>query len=223
MKKITKKIVTSITTMAIMCSAACLSADAKYDGNKAATYAKKYAENYNSYYKAMDADCSNFVSQCLRDGGFTMSSVPSGAGYNCNNETSNWYHMKYTVTSIFGTKSTKWKWSTTWSMVDKNTSKAKGLYQYLTNTVGIGTSRSSVPSYIIHEAKIGDVIQVIPSGESVKKHSVIVTGKKSAQYGIPDIQVSYHTSNRCNVSFKDFFAPAYGSGTTYVLIHTTNY
>ena len=40
---------------------------------------------------------------------------------------------------------------------------------------------------------------------------------------IPDIQVSYHTSNRCNVSFKDFFAPAYGSGTTYVLIHTTNY
>lgn len=40
-----------------------------YDRLKAMRYAHKYWQNYNPEYEAYSADCANFVSQCIKDGG----------------------------------------------------------------------------------------------------------------------------------------------------------
>ena len=45
-----------------------------YDGNAAVNYALKYCRNYNpAYNKYPGVDCANFVSQCLKAGGFSNS------------------------------------------------------------------------------------------------------------------------------------------------------
>ena len=45
-----------------------------YSPAKAVTYARKYCKNYNSdYIKYPGADCANFVSQCLKAGGQSLS------------------------------------------------------------------------------------------------------------------------------------------------------
>ena len=45
-----------------------------YDGNAAVNYALRYCKNYNpSYNKYPGVDCANFVSQCLKAGGFSFS------------------------------------------------------------------------------------------------------------------------------------------------------
>ena len=45
-----------------------------YDGNKAKNYALQYCRNYNTAYnKYPGVDCANFVSQCLKAGGFDFS------------------------------------------------------------------------------------------------------------------------------------------------------
>ena len=46
---------------------------ASYNPDAAVSYAKKYCRNYNSAYpnyKGRGGDCANFVSQCLKKGGF---------------------------------------------------------------------------------------------------------------------------------------------------------
>ena len=43
-----------------------------YNGTKAAEYAKKYANSSNPDYPVFGADCTNFVSQCVYDGGMPM-------------------------------------------------------------------------------------------------------------------------------------------------------
>ena len=43
-----------------------------YNGTKAAAYAKQYANGYNPAYPVFGADCTNFVSQCVYDGGMPM-------------------------------------------------------------------------------------------------------------------------------------------------------
>ena len=45
-----------------------------YNRDKAISYARKYCKNYNSDYKKYTgADCANFVSQCLKAGGQSLS------------------------------------------------------------------------------------------------------------------------------------------------------
>ena len=43
-----------------------------YNGSDAASYAKQYANSYNPDYPVFGADCANFVSQCVYDGGMPM-------------------------------------------------------------------------------------------------------------------------------------------------------
>ena len=43
-----------------------------YNGSDAASYAKQYANGYNPAYPVFGADCTNFVSQCVYDGGMPM-------------------------------------------------------------------------------------------------------------------------------------------------------
>ena len=45
-----------------------------YNRDKAISYARKYCKSYNPAYKRYNgADCANFVSQCLKEGGQSLS------------------------------------------------------------------------------------------------------------------------------------------------------
>ena len=61
-----------------------------YNGDNAVTYALKYCRNYNkAYNKYPGVDCANFVSQCLKAGGFDFSNCAGqdskGMIINCGN------------------------------------------------------------------------------------------------------------------------------------------
>ncbi len=43
-----------------------------YNASNAANYAKQYANSYNPNYPVFGADCTNFVSQCVYEGGMPM-------------------------------------------------------------------------------------------------------------------------------------------------------
>lgn len=180
---------------------------AAYDGEEAAEYAIEHAEedSYNTYYDSYSNDCTNFVSQCLHAGGLSKTSY-SNKDFGINDETSGWYHVRYTRwNTIFGVKfnvRTDWKVSTTWIRV-YNTGSGKGLYQYLTNTKGYTVITASSIDDVIKYAEIGDVIQCAYNGEN-KSHSAIVTSVRTK-----DIGVSYHTNDRKDVSFKNSLGKSY--------------
>lgn len=65
-----KKLGTALLASTIMVNMAVpVNVSAAYNRNNAATYAKKHAKNYNPSYDKFDADCTNFVSQCVAAGG----------------------------------------------------------------------------------------------------------------------------------------------------------
>lgn len=211
MNRLIKKLLSLALIISVVTTTTATVANAAYDGEKAARYAKKYASTpgsesgYNSYYKAYDADCTNFASQCLRDGGLIPTSSSSKA-FGTNNETSAWYHDQYIRwDTLFGIKYNErkdWKVSTTWVRVS-NTGSGKGLFQYLTSTKKFTYIAAKSIDDVVKYAEVGDIIQCAKSGEA-KSHSVIVTSTKDK-----DIGVTYHTTNRKDVSFKSYLYPNY--------------
>ena len=75
-----------------------------YNAGNAIAYAKKYCSNYNTAYnnyKGQGGDCANFVSQCLKAGGFNFDGCGGkdnkGMIINCSNlrsclEQKGWKH-----------------------------------------------------------------------------------------------------------------------------------
>ena len=47
-----------------------------YDREEATKYASKYWKNYNSEYDAFGNDCTNFASQVLSAGGYSVMEIP---------------------------------------------------------------------------------------------------------------------------------------------------
>lgn len=206
-----KKIISGISaTILLATNAISFSTNAAYSGSRAASYANKYATSYNSYYKSFandGGDCTNFVSQCICDGGYSRGDS-SKKSFGVNKETSSWYHNQYTRwNTIFGKKFNvrkDWKISTTWIRVTQpNSSKGYGLYEYLTKT-----KKCSAPTYtkgtdtfdsLRKKAAVGDIIQCQAAGKS-KSHSIIITSITNS-----DIKVAYHSDNHKDRSFKTYF------------------
>lgn len=205
MKKTKKTVLLVFST--ILCMLPTIISNAAYNATNAVNYARTYVNSYNTYYRSFDADCTNFVSQCLKAGGLTMNSAASKS-LGVNNESSLWYHERYTVyKKILGytyKTYTDWKVSTTWCRVT-NTGSGKGLYQYLTDTKKYTVIIAKSPEEAIKYAAVGDVIQCAKSG-AAKSHSILVTSKTSN-----DLGVTYHTTNRDNVSFKKYIAKNYAT------------
>ncbi len=80
----------------ILCMLPTIVSNAAYNATNAVNYAKTYVNNYNTYYRDFSSACTNFVSQCLKAGGLTMNSATDKA-LGVNNESSLWYHERYTV------------------------------------------------------------------------------------------------------------------------------
>lgn len=76
--------------------------DDEYDVKKAVAYARKYAYENNNKYPLFEMNCTNFVSQCLLEGGIS----PQGQGeisennrYKISKSKNEWYSISETVKS----------------------------------------------------------------------------------------------------------------------------
>ncbi|KAB7665075.1 amidase domain-containing protein [Bacillus sp. B1-b2] len=49
----------------------------KYDRTKAVQYAEKWWNSYNPKYKQFEVDCTNYISQCVHEGGAPMRGYPN--------------------------------------------------------------------------------------------------------------------------------------------------
>jgi hypothetical protein len=79
-----------------------VTAQAGYDYNAMAKYAEKYWKNYNSNYRKFNnvgGDCTNFISQALRAGGWKNDTgwykSYKNWWYNSSNQTTSWVNVNY--------------------------------------------------------------------------------------------------------------------------------
>jgi hypothetical protein len=148
-----------------------------YSGSAAASYARTWALSTNPTYPRMGNDCTNFVSQAMLAGGWTML---VGAGY-CSDrkKDSVWWYRR---------NGCSYWWrpnvhaSYTWG-------GAQNFYQF-TKGSGRGTAAARVS-----DLDIGDVLQMAFSGTHIG-HTMIVTNKKGG-----NLYLSYHTSDHLDEPF----------------------
>lgn len=83
-----------------------------------ADYAKRHWSSYNPNYRAYSNDCTNFISQAMRAGGWWY--VGSGAFERTNNN--KWYYGSYTWTTSY-----TWAGAHNWYWFARNSGRAYGL------------------------------------------------------------------------------------------------
>lgn len=190
--------------MLLSCYLNPVSAFAKtYNGQKAADYARQYALNPNSsYYDFGKVDCTNFVSQCVVAGGYSMcvnndfKSKPNILKkYICDNGERFWYMKK--VKRKVGYD--YWQYSKSWSTVG-------GFYNYCMYHNGTAiikkydvSNKKSLES-LKKSANVGDVLQINGNKE---QHSIIVTQKKNNT-----LYYSGHSAGRDNEIIDKFIEDA---------------
>lgn len=158
-----------------------------YSDSRAINYAIKWAKSRNSLYNSYSADCTNFVSQCVKAGGKSMykpSPTPTGV----KNTTKYWYSVRYEDWHA-NHYIHRWKESTSFIRVSD-------FYMYWKNK-GIKTASYSIKSKLQNDAAIGDVIQ-LKNGSGKWFHSIIITGgSKGAR------KYCGHSSNRLDEPVKN--------------------
>jgi hypothetical protein len=145
-----------------------------YDRRAAAKYALKYATNYNPEwpsYKGGGGDCTNFVSQALYAGGWTM--LKHEEVSSPRHSVQSWYSDRFR----YGGEHTN-----TWS-------NARDFNSFLANNV-VTRVRRCGPD----ELALGDVVQLNDYG--IIHHTVIVTGVLPTTVRGKNVAfVTYHTND----------------------------
>jgi hypothetical protein len=128
----------------------------KKNKQKIVDYAQKHVKNYNKEYRAYEKDCTNFVSQALKAGGWSYTG--SGAGSRKDNK--KWFYGSTVRKTSFS-----WAAAENWGIFARDNSK---------RTESIA-QKSLVP---------GDVVQAAWQKGGRKNHTMIVvkTGKNSEKY-----------------------------------------
>ncbi|MDN5293665.1 MAG: hypothetical protein PWQ91_917 [Eubacteriales bacterium] len=156
-----------------------------YNRSGAVNYAYRYVgsasdvpfyKNYNPYYHAFSADCTNFVSQCLRAGGVPL----VDAWWRPWFASGDWYYYRRGTDSFDSNNDDGWSWS--WV-------KVQSLYYHITGRLGF-------QAYSSGQLQLGDIVQFDFNNDGILDHSAIVTSIDSRD-GMR--RVSYHTANRKDV------------------------
>jgi Domain of unknown function (DUF4157)/Putative amidase domain len=147
----------------------------RYSGSKAAAYARKFAKGWNLMkYTRYSNDCTNFVSQAVREGGWEM------VGGSCDDRKNDdvwWYGGGFCwwMPTVYS--------SYTWAGAH-NFGKFAG-----------GSGRGT-PAKQVHELKIGDILQIAFPGKSNIGHSMVMTGTRDKDY-----LFSYHSTDTLDAPF----------------------
>lgn len=188
-----KKMLSILVVIIIALTSLSLPTFAYYNGQAAANYAKAHYEtkNYNTDYNTYPkADCTNFISQCVKAGGKEMSKSPNRKPGKVEETKTYWYSQKYIVEKNFlgvKWKTNEWAESTSWVRV----AGGYGFYNYWNNKVKCIEYRDL--DQLRKNAAVGDVIQVRSATKSGKTHSTIVGEKLSNG----EIVLYYHTNDTC--------------------------
>ena len=161
---------------------------ARYNPSAAINYARNHAENpnRNDYPYFSNADCTNFVSQCVVAGGMGMNGAPKQVGH--ENTTDKWYcslfsewHGNYEYVD--------YGYSTSWSV-------AGDFYAYWHNrSASSGAAYSS--SDVLASTSAGSVVQLVSPQTGAIYHSIILTsnsGRTATYCG--------HSYNRYDQNFS---------------------
>ncbi len=194
--------------------------DPGYDGVAAAAYADRWALGANPAYPffggAGEGDCTNFVSQAMAAGGWTMT------GNAIQTDDTFWHFIRTSPTGGI--------YTSTWAAADN-------LWRYQTVTPysvfegkwGPGAAAYNAP-YTPGPVVTGDVILYNwfndDNSSTAKVHWSIQTGIGWSQNGQPPLNiygnfVDEHTSNRYHVFWSLWPFNAYKATTTYRFWHLT--
>lgn len=211
-----------------------------YNPAKVAEYAKKHATNYNDEYPAYDMDCTNFVSQCVHEGGLAMKKKPiDNISYSDmgedevykETEKKYWECSKRTKKSTLGKlvlySKKDWVISSTWTLVSKsdsgNISKIMskvtgyGFYNYMkANGATVykdwRVNTDEKIDKLTRKCAIGDVLQVRTDEENMKYHSVVVVDKSYDKKNERyDIKIAYHTNDTPPTDFRKKLKTDFGT------------
>ena len=179
------------------------SVSVSFSRNSAVDYATTFGDAYQNYiFKRMDADCTNFVSQCLWAGyggtsGYSLSNTEAlkarvSANYR---QTSDWYGRNYDSSSQYATGPFM-RVVELWSHATGNTGDGPRATGYNNNNVW--TSLSVVP-------RTGDVLQFYSSSAGRYNHSVIVstTSSPSLSNMLDRIWVCQHSDDYVNRPLRE--------------------
>jgi|GEM_PF-849825 len=153
-----------------------------YDREKATSYARQWALSRNPSYADYSSlpsdggDCTNFVSQSLRAGGWRNTTLGSAASdlY--------WYYVNSSQTSQ------------TWKT-------AHGFYRHMN-----GGYESWYGWQGFSSVNYGDVVSIDFQGDGRIDHTVMVTGFAKNTNGTVEPLISYHSSDVLNVRVSEFLA-----------------
>jgi hypothetical protein len=157
-----------------------------FTGSAAASYARTWASSTNPAYGRFSNDCTNFVSQAMEAGGWSMI---TGSSY-CDDRKKDsvwWFNpggCTYTACP--------WSWCPTVKSVNASYTwgGAQNFFDFV-RTSGRGTAASKV-----RDLDVGDVLQMDFSGGGHIGHTMIVTNKTSS-----NLYLSYHTSDHLDEPF----------------------
>ena len=134
----------------------------KYYRNNAVNYARKWCYGRNSLYYSYSQDCTNFVSQCLFEGGIPMTfNIKSGS----------WHSVRYKN----GKSYSKYSWDVTpaWRLCNDNYKYIKNS-KYAKKVVTIKDNKNSVKT-ASKNLKIGDPIYFDDNACGKPYHAAIIT------------------------------------------------
>lgn len=164
----------------------------RYDRARARRYAETWWNGTNPRYEHFEADCTNFVSQCLFAGGAPMN-------YTGKRESGWWYQ---------GRDGSRELWSYSWAV-------AHALHTLLsTSKRGLGAERVNLP----HQLSIGDVICYDWDGNGRFQHNAIVTDFDAD--GMPLVNAHTANSRMRYWDYKDSYA--WTPDTIYHFFHITD-
>lgn len=145
-----------------------------YHRKLAVAYARKWAKSTNPRYIRFGNDCTNFVSQCLHEGGFPMEGARD---YDQRWSEKVWWYDPNGVSGWLGMRSIMASYS--WSGADMFAKRLEKMKLAIKD-----------PDHA--KLDLGDVIQL--SDGAQMRHTMIITGFDGAGAG-RDPLVSYHTSD----------------------------
>lgn len=148
-----------------------------YVRTRAARYALNHYNNPNPLYANMDTmggggDCTNFTSQCMLAGGYTMD-------YRATGQATEWWYRRI-GTDRFDSNNNDW-WSCTWAVPENQ-------FQYLRANGGRAVDLLANPS-LARRLSLADIIYYDWTGEGFFGHSAIITNFN--RYHVP--YVTYRT------------------------------
>ncbi|MFM9369140.1 amidase domain-containing protein [Streptomyces sp. Da 82-17] len=117
---------------------------------KVVSYANKYVHSYNSRYRRYEQDCTNFVSQAMRAGGWSH----KGSGFWDRKDSDKWYYGGSTRTTSY-----TWAAAENWGVFARD------------------KSRRTKPLSNVWYLRAADVLQANLDGSGGKDHSMIVAKK----------------------------------------------